>query len=105
MLCRCDWFTCFGASSVSSSSSGSISSPGSSDSRPPILGTVVTGILLLLGPFLKLDMEGGRCSGNFSLFVVACICIASGVLAAPVVLVLSNCISAFVAKLMASVRE
>jgi hypothetical protein len=65
---------------------------------------LVTCVLLLLGPFAKLDMEGGGFSGNLHLCVVVCMD-SMGLLGMPVDLVLSNCASAFVAKLMAFVKE
>jgi hypothetical protein len=49
-------------------------------------------------------MEGGGFSGNFPLCVVACID-STGTFVTLVALVLSNCVYAFVAKLIASVKE
>jgi hypothetical protein len=49
-------------------------------------------------------MEGGGFSGNFPLYAVADID-STGILATLVAFVLSNCVSAFVAKLIASVKE
>jgi hypothetical protein len=60
--------------------------------------------MLLLGLFVKLDMEGGGFSGNFPLCVVACID-STWTFATLVALVLSNYVYAFVAKLIASVKE
>ena len=61
-------------------------------------------VLLLLGPLAKLDMGGGGFNGNLPLGAVVCID-SMGFLGMHVTLVLSNCASAFVAKLMASVKE
>jgi hypothetical protein len=49
-------------------------------------------------------MEGGGFSGNFPLCVVVCID-STGTFATLVALVLSNYVYAFVAKLIASVKE
>ena len=74
---------------------------GASGGTTPV---VVTCVLLLLVPLAKLDMGGGGFSGNLPLCVVVCMG-SMGLLGMPVDLVLSNCASTFVAKLMASVKE